>query len=228
VPALLTDEHRAALAELAPLARRVAGLDPAAAARLRSSAGRVTLLVRLPFDVLVARTIATDLEDPEDPDDPDDPGDLDVTVRADELLGWLDGTRPQPPAAHDDAWRGSVPPSAGWQRVDTVPDDVVRGLVRQGALTLKQAAEREGVPGAQPRAEVADSLLDSVVLTLTDDTGARTATVTLRSLSALARMGFLPRGSHIAVDVAGRWTRVAAAYGSVFAERAGLGLGVLR
>jgi hypothetical protein len=80
------------------------------------------------------------------------------------------------------------------------------------------------VPGAQPRAEVADALLDSVVLTVS--AGDRSAPVTLRTLSAVTRLGFLPRGSYIAVDVAGRWIRVAAAYGSVYAERAGLGLTV--
>jgi hypothetical protein len=50
--------------------------------------------------------------------------------------------------------------------------------------------------------------------------------VTLRTLSALTRMGFLTRGSSAAIDVAGRWVRTAAEYGSVFAEtdRGGLGL----
>jgi hypothetical protein len=43
-------------------------------------------------------------------------------------------------------------------------------------------------------------------------------------VSALTRMGFLPRGSHAAVDIAGRWLRVAAEYGSVFAERGGLNI----
>jgi hypothetical protein len=105
-----------------------------------------------------------------------------------------------------------------------VPDEVVRGLVRSGAQALKQAAEREGVPNAQPRAEVADALLDSVVLTVED--GGQSVQLTLRTLSALTRMGFLPRDSHIAVDVAGRWTRIAAAYGSVYAERPGSGLGL--
>jgi hypothetical protein len=40
-------------------------------------------------------------------------------------------------------------------------------------------------------------------------------------------MGFLPRGSHVAVDTSGRWTRVAAEYGSVYAERPGRGLQLL-
>jgi hypothetical protein len=76
------------------------------------------------------------------------------------------------------------------------------------------------VPGAQPRAEVADALLDAVVLTATDDAGTR-AEVTLRAVSALTRMGFLPRGGAAHVDVAGRWVRLAAEYGSVFLERPG-------
>ena len=78
------------------------------------------------------------------------------------------------------------------------------------------------MPGAQPRAEVADALLDSVVLTVSNEAVA--VGITLRTLSALTRLGFLPAGSHIAVDLAGRWIRVAAAYGSVYAERPGLGL----
>jgi hypothetical protein len=111
--------------------------------------------------------------------------------------------------------------------VDTVPDDVVRDLVRKGATALQDAAAREGTPGAQPRAEVADALLDSIVLTVTSDTTPDRAEVSLRSLSALTRMGFLAPGSHAHIDVSGRWTRIAATYGSVFAERAGLGLGLI-
>jgi hypothetical protein len=112
---------------------------------------------------------------------------------------------------------------AGWHRIETVPDDVIRNLVRTGALALQDAAAREGVPGAQPRAEVADALLDSVVLTATDDAGAR-AEVTLRALSALTRMGFLPRGGSAHVDIAGRWLRVVGEYGTVHLERPGQSL----
>lgn len=200
------------LAELAPLLRRTISLDPAGLARLRQGSGRLSVLVRLPFGVLAARTIALDAA----------ADDLDTTVRADELLAWLDGERPDPPAARDAEWRSGIPPASGWRRIDTVPDADVRPLVRRGATTLKAAAEREGVPGAEPRAEVADALLDSVVLTVSD--GPLSASVNLRTLSAVTRLGFLPVGSYLNVDVAGRWVRVAAAYGSVYAERPGLGL----
>jgi hypothetical protein len=208
----MTSLPRADLDEIAPLLRRAVSLDASTLARIRRVGDRVTALVRLPFGVLAARTIVVDSAEADD----------DGTFRADELLGWLDGEHAEPPPRRDADWRSGVPPISGWQRIDTVPDADVRPLVRAGALTLKERAEREGVPGAQPRAEVADALLDSVVLTVTGDD--QSVPVTLRTLSAVTRLGFLPRGSYIAVDIAGRWTRVAAAYGSVYAERPGLGL----
>jgi len=202
------------VSELAPLVRRAVDLDPAALARVRRAGSHVSLLVRLPFGVLAARTVEAA-----------GPGvDVDTTVRGSELLAWLDGAQDEPPQARDAQWRGGSPPTSGWRRVDRVPDADIRPLVRSGALTLKQAAEREGVPGAQPREAVADALLDSIVLTVSGD--GLTVEISLRTLSALTRMGFLPRDSHAAIDVAGRWVRVAAAYGSVYAERPGAGLTV--
>jgi hypothetical protein len=208
------DAIRPALAEMAPLLRRVVALDPRSLGRVRAAPGRVTVLARLPFAVLVARTVAADTD-----------AQLDRTFAASALLGWLDEEAglPEP---RDADWRGASPPRDGWHRVDTIPDEVIRALVRGGARALQEAAAHEGVPGAQPRAEVADALLDSVVLTAED--GGRHAQVTLRTLSALTRMGFLQRGSSAAIDVAGRWVRVAAEYGSVFAETGSAGLGLLR
>lgn len=202
------------LDEIAPALRRAVTLDASALVRVRSDGHTVTALLRLPFDVLVARTLRAEQ------------GPLDSTVRAAELLAWLDGVRPEAPSPRDVDWRAGVPPARGWRHVETVPDDVLRPLVRAGALALRDAAAREGVPGAQPRAEVADALLDAVVLTASSDESdaAATAQVTLRTVSALLRMGFLPRGGRVHIDVAGRWTRLAAEYGSVFAERPGSGL----
>lgn len=200
--------------DLAPVLRRAVTLDPAALTRLRLRDDRSTALVRLPFGVLVARTI----------DAPARETGLDVAVGAQAALDWLDGAVAEPPPARDVEWRTGLPPESGWTRVEVVPDDVVRSLVRSGARALADAAAREGVPGAQPRAEVADALLDSIVLTVDDDAGSR-AEVSLRALSALTRMGFLPRGGHVRVDVRGRWTRVVAEYGTVYLERPG-GLGL--
>ena len=206
------------VADLAPLVRRAASLDRSSLVRLRRTSERISALVRLPFGVLAARTIVLDQRSAV--------GVEDVAVRCSDLLAWLDGEYADPPEQRDAEWRSGLPPTSGWQRVDTVPEAVVRPLVRAGALALHEAAAREGVPGAQPRAEVADALLDSVVLTVTD--GARSVEVTLRSLSAVTRLGFLPQGSSIAIDVAGRWVRVAAGYGSVYSERPGSGLVLTR
>jgi hypothetical protein len=219
---VLGPDDRAALTELAPVLRRAVTLDPAGLARLRLDGGVATVLVRLPFGVLVSRSVRGGQRT----------GGLDITVSAAETIAWLDaggdadaGTTGTPlPQARDAEWRTGLPPARGWQRIETVPDDVIRGLVRAGALALKDAAAREGVPTAQPRAEVADALLDSTVLTVSADDGPATAAVNLRTLSALLRMGFLPRGGSAHVDLAGRWVRVAAEFGTVYLERPGQSL----
>lgn len=203
----------AALSEQTPLLRRVIDLDPACLARVRLDSDTAAVFARLPFGVLVARTVAAHTGQR-----------LDRSMLARELLSWLEGESADRPAPRDGDWRGALPPTVGWRRVDTVPDDVVRDLVRKGAAALQDAAAREGVPDAQPRSEIADALLDSIVLTVTADSAADRAQLTLGSLSALTRMGFLARGSHAHIDVNGRWARVAAAYGTVFAEGEGLAL----
>lgn len=204
---------RAALADQAPLLRRAVELDPTGLARVRLDGATAAAFIRLPFGVLAARTVAA----------PTAPV-LDRTMGVRDLLAWLQDSAAPTPTGRDTEWRGGVPPTAGWRRVDSVPDDVVRNLVRQGATVLQDAAAREGVPGAQPRAEVTEALLDSIVLTATSETDGARAEVPLRCLSALTRMGFLAHDSYAHIDVSGRWTRIAASYGSVFAERAGLGL----
>jgi hypothetical protein len=215
-----------ALTELVPLMRRTADLDPRSLVRVRVRPSVASALVQLPFGVLIGRRIAGEFGDA-----------FDATFATAQLLDWLDQTdepnpvgRTQPPPTRDLDWRGGLPPESGWRRVETVPDDIVRGLVRKGALTLKEAAQREGIPGAQPRAEVADALLDSVVLTIADEQSPTSAPVevTLRLISAVVRVGFLARDSHLAIDVAGRWLRLAASYGSAYAERPGQALGLLR
>lgn len=204
----VADRHR--LTELAPVLRRAIDLDPRSLARVLVEGAAASVLVRLPFGVLVSRTVRAEPRAEA----------LDAAVPAGALLAWLDGASAEPPPRRDEAWRAARPPTSGWRRIETVPDDVVRGLVRSGALALKDAAAREGVPGAQPRQEVADALLDSVVLTASDDAG-RSAEITLRALTALTRMGFLPRGGLTHIDLVGRWVRVVAQYGTVYLERPG-------
>jgi hypothetical protein len=211
---VLTPDDRPAVRELTPVLRRAVDLDARSLARLRLSGETATVLVRLPFGVLVSRTVEVAPR----------PAALDLTARSGDLLAWAEEGAPEP-ESRDLEWRTGLPPATGWHRVETVPDTVLRPLVRTGARALKDAAEREGVPGAQPRGDVADALLDSVVLTASDERV--TAEVTLRTVSALTRMGFLPRGGHAHVDVAGRWVRLAAEYGTVYLERPGQRLGLL-
>jgi hypothetical protein len=210
---MLTDTDREALLELAPVLRRAVTLDSRSLVRVRLHGELASVLVRLPFGVLVSRTVSTPVREPA----------VDVAVRASDALAWLDGDSAALPGPRDAEWRSGLPPNSGWVRVESVPDDVVRGLVRSGATALQDAAAREGVPGAQPRAEVADALLDATVLTASNDHGT-TAEVTLRAISALTRMGFLPRGGSAFIDTAGRWTRVVAEFGTVYLERPGSGL----
>ena len=208
----MTAPLRPHLDELLPVVRRAAALDPDALIRLRVTGSTITVLAALPFRVLVSRAVTVPAAvDP-----------LDITVGAASLVSWADDPAAPEPARRDGEWRGALPPVSGWQRLDRIPDAVVRDLVRSGALALKDAAAREGLPGAQPRAEVADALLDAVVLTVTGDAASRSAGVTLRTVSALVRMGFVPRGSEVTVDVAGRWTRVSGTYGAAYAEAPGL------
>lgn len=206
------------LAEISPLLKRMVDLDPKILVRIRRRPDRLTALVQTPFDVLAARSVPVGSDAPAET--------LDATYAAADLLAW-DAGQPAP-STRDAEWRGAVPPDSGWQRIERVPDQVIRQLVRAGALTLKEAAEREGVPGATPRAEVSDALLDSVVLTASADDSPATAEITLRVLSALTRLGFLARDSHAVIDRSGRWVRVVGTYGTVYSEAAPSGLSVLR
>ena len=194
-------------AELTPLVRRAAALDPGTLVRLTGSAGVRTVWVALPFDVLASRTVPA----------PAEMGHVDLVAAAEETLAWLDGGRLEPPARLDLLWRGSLPPRAGWRRLDVVPDAAIRDVVRAGAREIK------ALGGTSPRREQA--LLDAVVLTVAGE-GAE-AKITLRVAAALTRMGFLPRDSHAGIDVAGRWFRLAATYGAVYAEQPGVGLSML-
>lgn len=203
-------------AELAPLVRRVVRADGAAVVRIRQAGSRVTAFAHLPTKALVARTIVSE----PDPVDGDSLGArrADVSVVGAHLLAWLDRSRADPPPRADAGWLTPLPPDGGWQRVDEVPDDIVRDLVRQGAMAHVDAAN------LALGARAAENLLDTPVLTVSGSGHA--VELTNRTLSALTSMGFLPRGAHIIVAVAGRWTRVAAPYGSVFVANRSGGLGL--
>ncbi len=182
-----------AAADFGPLADRVLGLNPDDPfLRLRGGGEVLQGFVRLPYDVLAGRSLAL----PEAPV-------FDRTVSAADFLRWLDDPE-QTPAGRDASWLAALPPRGGWERIEVVPDSAVREVVRSGALLAPSATSRSGQ----------QSLLSSIVLTARSET--RTVEVPLGPLSALTRMGFLPRGGHAAVEVAPGWIRVAAGYGSTY------------
>lgn len=197
-------------ADLASFLGRLVALDPAAVVRLRSAAARITAYARLPFGVLVSRTVAGDA----------DPGD--VTVGAGDLLTALDRVSGPDamawPARREIDWRAALPPADGWVRLDSVPGDVVLKLVRAGREALR------AVPAGAATA-AGESLLDHESLTVTG--AGRTAVLPLRVLGSLTRMGFLGDGGEpVVVSVAAGWTRLAGAYGSAYQHTApGLTLG---
>jgi hypothetical protein len=219
-------------AALASFLGRLVALEPAAVVRLRSAAGRVTAYARLPFGVLVSRTVGG-AGDP-----------ADVTVGAGDLLAALERGRAGSPHAgressptswgvtlsgppgervagtatvgwprrRDMEWRAALPPVDDWVRLDSVPGDVVRRLVRAGREALR------AVP-AGAAAAAGESLLDHESLTVTG--AGRTAVLPLRVLGSLTRMGFLGEGAEpVVVSVAAGWTRLAGAYGSAYQHTA--------
>ncbi|HEY3738028.1 MAG TPA: hypothetical protein VGL26_11355 [Jatrophihabitans sp.] len=200
---------RETIGELVPLLRRAVGLDPTVLVRLRGTGSALFAFLSV-FDVLVARGVGSEAR----------PADL--SYYAAELVAWAEGSLGAPQRKDVD-WRGSLPPLNGWRRIETIPDETIRPLVRSGALALKEAGARG--PGLSARNDVAEALLNSIVLTVSDEDAPKSVELTLRMVSALTRMGFLPRGGSAGVDVSGGWTRLAAGYGSVYARPSGLRLG---
>ena len=197
--------ERERLRDFAPLAERALSVADDALIRFRTHQDRIGGFVRLPFDVLAGRTIeATGAGSARSAGDNQPASDSDVTVAAQQFLNWLDDGADEPVRA-DVHWLSALPPRSGWRRVEIVPDTVIRELVRSGALLAQGADTR---PGQQ-------ALLDSIVLTAHADSGPPVQ-VPLGALSALTRMGFLPRDGQAAVDTAAGWIRLASTYGSTY------------
>ncbi len=192
------------VADLAAFCSRVLRLDPRGLVRLRQIADRLTAYSRLPLDVLVSRTVHSE-----------QPATSDRTLSAADLLAELEGAAAGRP--RDAGWRGTLPPGAGWRRLDVVPVVAIDDAVRAGMATF------EAVRGRPDASAVGESLLDHEALTVSD--GTHRVVLPLRVLHAAWRMGFLGAdhrraGAECAVSVAGGWARLAAPHGSAY-HRAG-------
>ncbi|CAI36695.1 Uncharacterised protein [Corynebacterium jeikeium] len=126
-------------------------------------------------------------------------------------------------------WVGSPPPQQGFELIDTVPGDVVRGL------HADMATENEANSGPMG---IARSLLEQQVLTVQRADGAHggaegndaTASVALegRTIAALGGLRLVPEPGeklrdydYVRVSASGSWIRVDALVGSVYAPRPG-------
>ncbi len=203
---------------------RLVRLDPAALARVRpDTAGRVAVWGRVPWDVLVSRTL-----------DGFDREVGDVTVRAADWLA-AGGGDPSGLRRMDMAWRTPLP-GAGARVVETVPVAVLRNLGEAAARTLRET-EAGGLGRAVGARMLRDALLDHVAIEVTADGGELRVDVPQRLVQAVVRMGFLGPGK-AAGDAAGasggafgggearvihsgRWVGVAAPFGVAWWRRPG-------
>lgn len=188
---------------------RLTRLDPGAVVRLKGGGEHVTLWAKLPWSVLVSRTV-------------EGAGPEDATVSAADLLAELGRGGETLPGRRDQQWRWPLPPS-GARVVETVPAAEVYRIAAAAAGTLR-AASTEGVGGrAVGQRALRDALLDHVAILVTD--GESRVEVPQRLIQAVVRMGFLGRLAPTATEVVpvqvgevrvqaiGRWVGLAAPYG---------------
>ncbi|TQF73371.1 hypothetical protein FK531_07635 [Rhodococcus spelaei] len=195
---------------LAAFLARAVRLDEAAVVRLRQRDDtHLVAWAATGFEALAARVVAG-LIRPQD-----------TVVAADGLLGALHaGDEVDPGYAMDSAWRGALPPDEGYVHVDDVPAAALIELARQGA----EVAAEHGGPKGPPA-----SLLAQEVLAV--DGGGEHVVVSMRTVFALAAMGFVPGADTetaavdpaelVRVRASRTWLRLDARYGSVFARRGG-------
>lgn len=187
---------------------RLVRFDPATVVRLRPvpGAGRTALWARLPWGVLVVRTVPGAA-----------PGD--VTVAAGELLAELSAGGAALPVRRDDGWRWQLPPAAS-RLVETLPGAELRRIAEAAAGTLREAATH-GVAGrAVGQRVLRDALLDHVAVVVTPDEDPRTPVeVSQRLVQGLVRMGFAGSGEDdVQVRVAGRWVGLVGPFGAVWSR----------
>jgi hypothetical protein len=188
---------------------RLVRLDRAAPVRLRPepSSGRTALWARLPWGVLVVRTVAGVA-----------PGD--VTVAAAELLAELEAAGGALPRRRDADWRWPLPPTAS-RPVETLPAAELRRIAEAAAGALREAAAH-GVAGrAVGQRALRDALLDHVAVVVTpDDLTGEPVEISQRLIQGLVRMGFLGAADgDVRVRLAGRWVGLVGPYGAVWSQK---------
>lgn len=194
--------------DLAAFADRALRLDDAAVIRLRErSDERVVAWLATGFDVLASRVVGARTR----------PADL--CAGADALaqgLAAMDTTGYVDPGfPMDSAWRGALPPDAGFVHLDDVPARVVLDLAQRGGELAKEHSSAHGPPA---------SLLDQEVVAVSSEGGS--VGIPMRCVFALTAMGFLPQTGDavsaeeiVRVRVLPAWLRIDARFGSVYRRR---------
>jgi hypothetical protein len=195
-------------ADLAAFVERAGRLDAAAVIRLRArSASQFTAWASTGLDVLASRVIAGIVR-------PDD-----LSVGADELGRGLAAMDPSgyvdPGFPMDSAWRGALPPDAGFSHLDDVPARLMLDLAQRGSELAKEHAGAQGPPV---------SLLDQEVIRVS--AAGESVGVPMRCVFALTAMGFLPPEADavdsdevVRVRTLRAWLRIDARFGSVYRRR---------
>ncbi|CQD12151.1 hypothetical protein BN000_02556 [Mycobacterium europaeum] len=194
--------------DLAAFVDHALRLDDTAVIRLRNrSAGLLTAWVATGFDVLASRVVVGRVR-PED-----------LSVGADALARGLtamdDSGYVDPGFPMDSAWRGALPPDAGFTHIEDIPARVVLDLAQRGARLAKEHSSSHGPPV---------SLLDQEVIQVSaPDTSVG---LPMRCVFALTAMGFLPQSPDavgademIRVRILPTWLRIDARFGSVYRRR---------
>ncbi|MGC5020605.1 hypothetical protein [Micromonospora sp. DT47] len=210
----MTGHGLTGVADAGAFLARLVRFDPATVVRLRpvEGAGRTALWARLPWDVLVVRTVAGVTP-------------ADVTVGAADLLAQLEAAGGALPPRRDAQWRWPLPPPAS-RRVELIPAAELRRIAEAAAGTLRTAATH-GVAGrAVGQRVLRDALLDHVAVTVSpDDPPGEPVEVTQRLVQGVVRMGFVgPAGAvtggadDVQVRVAGRWVGLVGPYGAAWSR----------
>jgi hypothetical protein len=203
-------------ADLAAFTERAQRLDDAAVIRFRTRTDTTLMAwVATGFDVLAGRALQGRVR-------PDD-----LSAGADEIAralsvvdqsGFVD-----PGFAMDSAWRGALPPDAGFVHLDDVPARVMLDLAQSGVALAREHGSAQGPPV---------SLLDQEVVSVSS--GDLTVGIPMRCVFALTAMGFLPQSTSagddfapesvaadeiVRVRVLPAWLRIDARFGSVYRRR---------
>lgn len=201
--------------DLSVFTERAQRLDEAAVVRLRQRrGGLIVAWAATGFDVLASRVVGGRVR----------PADLCAGVDA--LLAGLaamdrDGYV-DPGFGMDSAWRGVLPPDAGFVHLDDVPARAMLDLASRGVSLAKQHSGAHGPP---------PSLLDQEVIAVT--AGADSVGIPMRCVFALTAMGFLPRTQMaddfapasvsaeemVRVRATQTWLRIDARFGTVYRRR---------